>query len=161
MDVIRDFWRHTFGVTRFALVGAAVSLLVNAASYVGLSMTATFAWLVVLLHLSVMGLGFVLFIRYGVHHWLAVRVREEPETSSPIPDRLILSTILSGIYCLALFAWVVAIGDGAKSVEAEGSPLDLRAFSSAWTFAFLVIGLDAHRIERRIRAYRAMLRVAV
>jgi hypothetical protein len=160
MDVLRDFWRRTFGITKIGLVGASVAALINIASYFGLSMTGPFVVLVAM-HFLAMGLGFFLFARYTVHHRFAWRTLERPETDSPIPDRLIVAAILSGLYFALIMLFMVATTNVAQTEGIASRPEDLRVFSAAWTFFFLAIGLDGHRVERRIRAYRAMSRVAV
>jgi hypothetical protein len=176
---MREFWRRTFLLPRIALACAGVAVVLNLASYAGLQMRglgASFA----LIHVVLIALALVLMVRAVYHRWLALQNSGNVPTRVPIPPALIWATILSFIYFLLLFfgmfahygeggaevrgaqeVWVVR--DRVTGILAPGSVArfearSLRVFSAAWLFLGLLIAVVGHRIEDRIRAYRAIAR---
>ena len=175
---IKKFWRETYLQPRLALIAAAASLVAHIASYFGLGMRGEFAWLAVL-HLAVMGLGFVLFVRICVHHWLALRSRGAEMPPLHLPRLLIAGTVVAFAMMVILMVTMVSLyGDGSLDirdgqsvwvVEGVAQPMEprvaslyaareLRLFSSAWTFFALIVALTSHRITQRNRAYRSASR---
>ena len=174
---VREFWDSTFAAPRAALACAAIAATLNVGSYAGLGMSfAGGAFAIV--HLVIMALGFALFVRISQHHMLAIRaVGVRPETTVR-PARLVWATVaaLAYVLFLGLFAaygegnaefrgdrevWVVR--DSVVRVLNPGSVAvfdarSLRLFSAAWLFFGLMIALTWHRIEEKIRGYRAALR---
>ena len=178
---IRDFWRSTFIAPRVAIVCAATAGVLNVSSYAGLGVS----WaggLFALVHLAIMALGFFLFARIAVHHRLSWRASGWRPDTSPLPRQLIWGAVASLGYMLALFVGLSALyGDGSAEVRngrevwvagdsvvralAPGSVATfeartLRVFSAAWLFFGLLIALTGHRVEERIRDYRAAARQA-
>ena len=175
---VREFWDSTFAAPRAALACAAIAATLNVASYAGLGMSfAGGAFAIV--HLVIVALGFALFVRIAQHHVLAIRAADvRPETTAR-PARLVWATVAALAYVLVLsiglFAasgegnaefrggrevWVVR--DSVVRVLKPGSVAvfdarSLRLFSAAWLFFALMIALTWHRIEEKIRGYRAAL----
>jgi hypothetical protein len=175
---VREFWDSTLAAPRVALACAAIAATLNVGSYAGLGMSfAGGAFAIV--HLVIVLLGFALFVRIAQHHVLAIRAGDvRPETTAR-PARLVWATVAALAYVLVLFlglfaaygegnaefrggreVWVVR--DSVVRVLRPGSVavLDarsLRLFSAAWLFFGLMIALTWHRIEERIRGYRAAL----
>ena len=176
---IREFWHSTFAGPRTALVCAAIASVLNLGSYAGLGMS----WaggVFGIVHLAIMALGLLLFDRLAVHHRLSWNADGWRPESTPLPRRLIWAAVASLGYLLALFLGLFAIyGEGTAEVRngrevwvagdsvvralAAGSVARfdarmLRAFSGAWLFFGLLIALTGHRVEERIREYRAAVR---
>jgi hypothetical protein len=153
-----------------------VAVVLNAGSYLGLGMS----WIggaFAIIHLVLMVLGFVLFARISLHHSLAWRAAGTRIHATPLPVRLIMGTIAALIYLLVTaLAVFVIYGEGSAEVRngqevwvngdsvvrtlAPGSvaafdSFMLRVFSAAWIFFGLLIALVSHRVEERIRGYRA------
>lgn len=173
---IPEFWRSTFTSSRAALVCAAVAVVLNVASYLGLTMSWAGGALAVP-HLVIMVLGFVLFARIAVHHSLALRTAGERPRTTPLPPWLVWGTVAALAYLLLVAVIFIAVyGEGGAEVRngqevwmngetvvralppgsvATFDARMLRAFSAAWLFFSLLIALTSHRVEERIRAYRA------
>jgi hypothetical protein len=135
-----------------------------------------------LVHLAIMTLGFLLFARIAVHHRLSRRAGGWRPDSTPLPRQLLWGAVASLGYMLALFLGLFAVyGEGSAEVRdgrevwvigdsvvralAPGSVATfdartLRVFSAAWLFFGLLIALTGHRVEERIREYRAASRQA-
>ena len=173
---IRDFWRGAGRLSRAALICAALSALLNVASYAGVTMASAGGSLAVV-HLAIMALGFVLFARIWHHHSLAWRQPAVRPDRPPVPARLGWAAAASLVYLLVLFTWLfAAYGEGAPEVRdgrevwvaagvvvrkiapgtiARFEAHTLRLFSAAWLFFGLLIALSAHTVDARLRAYEA------
>lgn len=178
---IQDFWRSTFTAPRAALVCTAIAGVLNLGTYAGLRMSwagGAFA----LVHLAIIALGFFLCARITVHHRLSWRAGGWRPDTTPLPRRLIWGVVASLGYMLALLLGLFAVygegnaevrngrevwvaGDSVVRALAPGSVAmfearTLRVFSAAWLFFGLLIALTGHRVEEKIREYRAAARQA-
>ena len=172
-----EFWRSTYVTPRAALACAAVGVLLNAGSYLGLAMSGTSVLLVVP-HLVLMVLGFLLTARIALHHSLAWRAGGERPRTTPLPPRLVWGTVAAlGYLLLVAGIFVATYGEGGaelrngQEVWMNGETVVrvlppgsvalfdarmLRVFSSAWIFFGLLIALLSHRVEERILGYRSL-----
>jgi hypothetical protein len=157
-------------------VCAVLAGFLNAGSFVGLTMGSA-GGSVGLVHLAVMALGITLFLRVAYHQLFALRYpRVQPATNS-LPSGLVWGAVASLCYTMAMVAWlVIRFGEGGAEVHdgrevwvnggrivrdlppgsvAAFAEWTLRVFSASWLFFALLIALIGHRVEERIRGYRA------
>ena len=176
---IREFWSRTYSLPRAAIVCAGIAAVLNVLSYFQLTMRWAGGGLGVV-HIAVMALGFALFVRTGYERFRSVFRREEPVDLDPLPKPLIWLTVASLAYLLVLVITIAAVhGEGfaevrdgrevwvvgnsvvrtlpAGSVD-EHQARSLRIFSASWLCFGLGIALLSHRVEERIRGFRAAAR---
>lgn len=157
---------------------ALIGLVANAASYVGLSLRPPFEGLA-LVHITVVVLGFVLFIRLVQLKYWAVRAGAIEMPAFDVPRWVVWGAAFAMAYMLLMFFWLFAVyGEGSPELRngrevwivrdsvvrvlAPGSistleAWELRIFSAAWIAFGLGIAAIYHRAEVRIRAYREAL----
>ena len=165
-------------VPRLALCCALIGLVANAASFVGLSLRPPFEFLA-LVHIAIVVLGFVLFIRLiQVKYW-AVRAGAIEMPPFDVPRWVVWGAAFGLAYMLWMFfrmfavygegypqlrngqeVWIVR--DAVVRVVPAGSistydAWELRIFSAGWMAFGLGITAIYHHAEVRIRTYREAL----
>jgi hypothetical protein len=178
---VREFWREVGFLPRVAVAVAALSLALNAGTYLGLRARGPLAGLYAV-HLLVMLLLAALFVLYAR---AAVSRRGMSAGEAPkvhLPRVLPWGAVATAVYLGALFAYAFArYGEGGPEVvggrEVWVRPggavralppgelraferLELRLFSAGWLFFALVVAQAGHRVLARLRTLSAHRRAA-
>lgn len=169
---LRGFWRVAPRRSRLALGVAAVSVLAWLASFAGVMRYPAIAGSLFTVHLAVMALFLVHFVRLAKYNRLAWRAGPTTEPGPRQPPVLRLATALSLVLVLVGFAQAASHGEGAPALvddqevwmndgevvrplqagEREAFDAEmLRAFAAVWLFFSLLIALNSRTVELRLR----------
>jgi hypothetical protein len=171
MQAVSRFWPAADNLTRGAVLLAGAAATVNLGTYVGLSSSGASGWSY-LLHLSIMVLGLVVFLRTGAHLWRTVMGRR----AQPVAwdRRLVLCTAVSIAYLAFLTAVQLSSWGEGGAIERDGrlfwqrngsiirelseseyrryATEFLRLFSAGWLFFSLALATWNHNFLHRRRA---------
>lgn len=178
---IREFWRRTPKLPRTALILAVIAGILNAGSYVGLTIESASSGLTGI-HAVILILGVTQLVRAGYERMLTGWRRGVRVDADPLPKWLIWSTVGAMLYMVGLIVGVaVAWGEGSAQIR-DGrevwvvgnrvvrtlppgsvdafSAWSLRILSAAWLFFALLIASLGRGIEQRLRGRDAATRPA-
>ena len=177
---LRDFWRNTYLLPRVALLVAAIAAAANLGSYAGLSMRVRYGGVLAAVHVGILLLGVVTFVRVALHHLLAIRTLGARVSAAPVPRSVALLTVAALLHVFGVLLWffftygeggaqyrdgqeVWVLNDRVTKVLPAGSiavfaTRELRLFSAAWLCLALALACALHVVESRIHAYRTSRR---
>ena len=114
---IREFWRRTPKLPRTALILAVIAGILNAGSYVGLTIESASSGLTGI-HAVILILGVTQLVRAGYERMLTGWRRGVRVDADPLPKWLIWSTVGAMLYMVGLIVGVaVAWGEGSAQIR--------------------------------------------
>ena len=172
---IVEFWRRTYKLPRAALLCAAIAIVLNIGSYIGLTIRSA-GGSPMAVHALILVLAVVFMGRAALESVLTLRKPGLEVDGVPIPRSLVWLAVGALVYTIATVAHIAVVyGEGSAelrdgrevwvvgnavvrtlppgTVQAHAAA-SLRIFSAAWLFFALLIALRGHHVEQRIRAAR-------